>query len=102
MNKIDKVVITVEDYPSTEDHEKLKIRGKGLLLGLYRRAPLPQRSIWQGIRLPEEIMLYRKDIERVCRTEKEIEDRVNEVLQHEIAHYFGLNDDEIYELMGRH
>ncbi|MFB3147341.1 MAG: metallopeptidase family protein, partial [Thermodesulfobacteriota bacterium] len=25
-----------------------------------------------------------------------------EVLQHEIAHYFGLNDDEIYELMGRH
>ncbi|MCK5709664.1 MAG: metallopeptidase family protein [Deltaproteobacteria bacterium] len=101
-DKIDNVAITVEDYPSREDLEKLKVRGKGLLLGIYRGTPLPQRSIWQGVRLPDEIVLYQKDIEKVCRTESEIEERVNEVLQHEIAHYFGLNDDEIYELMGSH
>ncbi len=101
-DKIDNVVITVEDYPSREDLEKLEIRGKGLLLGLYRGTPLPQRSIWQGVRTPDEIVLYQKDIERVCRNEKEIEDRVDEVLKHEIAHYFGLSDDQIYELMGRH
>ncbi|MFA9409370.1 MAG: metallopeptidase family protein [Candidatus Dadabacteria bacterium] len=101
-DKIDNVAIMVEDYPSAEDLEKLKIRGKGLLLGLYRGTPLHQRSVWQGVRLPDEIVLYQKDIEKVCRTESEIEERVNEVLQHEIAHYFGLNDDEIYELMGRH
>ena len=38
-NKIENVVITVEDYPTNEDLEKLKIRGKGLLLGLYRGTP---------------------------------------------------------------
>ena len=101
-DKIDNVEITVEDYPSAEDLETLKIRGKGLLLGLYRGTPLPQRSVWQGVRLPDEIVIYQKDIEKVCKTEEDIEERVNEVLQHEIAHYFGLNDDEIYELMGRH
>jgi len=101
-DKIDNVAITVEDYPSAEDLEKLKIREKGLLLGLYRGTPLPQRSVWQGVRLPDEIVIFQKDIEKVCKTEKDIEERVNEVLQHEIAHYFGLNDDEIYELMGRH
>lgn len=101
-DKIDNVVITVEDYPTKEDLEKLEIRGKGLLLGLYRGTPLPQRSIWQGIRTPDEIVLFQKDIEKVCKNEKEIEDRVDEVLKHEIAHYFGLSDDEIYELMGRH
>jgi predicted Zn-dependent protease with MMP-like domain len=101
-DKIDNVAIMVEDYPSAEDLEKLKIRGKGLLLGLYRGTPLHQRSVWQGVRLPDEIVLYQKDIEKVCKTQDEIEERVNEVLQHEIAHYFGLNDDEIYELMGRH
>ena len=101
-DKIDNVAITVEDYPSAEDLETLKIRGKGLLLGLYRGTPLPQRSVWQGVRLPDEIVIYQKDIEKVCKTEEDIEERVNEVLQHEIAHYFGLNDDEIYELMGRH
>ncbi len=52
--------------------------------------------------MPDEIVLYQKDIEKVCRTDEEIEERVNEVLQHELAHYFGLNDDEIYALMGRH
>ena len=101
-DKIDNVAIKVEDYPSAEDLETLKIRGKGLLLGLYRGTPLPQRSVWQGVRLPDEIVIYQKDIEKVCKTEEDIEERVNEVLQHEIAHYFGLNDDEIYELMGRH
>jgi predicted Zn-dependent protease with MMP-like domain len=99
--KIDNVVIKVEDYPSREDLDKLEIRGEGLLLGLYRGTPLHLRSIWEGIRLPDEIVLYQKDIEKICRTDEEIEDRIEEVLQHEIAHYFGLNDDEIYALMGR-
>lgn len=99
--KIDNVVITVEDYPKREDLDKLKIRGGSLLLGLYRGTPLHLRSVWQGVRLPDEIVLFQKDIEKVCRNDREIEDKVNEVLKHEIAHYFGLSDDEIYELMGR-
>ncbi|MCL4245254.1 MAG: metallopeptidase family protein [Candidatus Dadabacteria bacterium] len=99
--KIDNVVIKVEDYPTREDLEKLEIRGEGLLLGLYRGTPLHLRSVWEGIRLPDEIVLYQKDIEKICRTDEEIEDRIEEVLQHEIAHYFGLDDDEIYALMGR-
>jgi predicted Zn-dependent protease with MMP-like domain len=36
----------------------------------------------------------------MCRGEKGIEERVYEVLLHEIGHYFGLSDKEIYELMG--
>ena len=99
--KIDNVVIKVEDYPTREDLDKLEIRGEGLLLGLYRGTPLHMRSVWEGVRLPDEIVLYQKDIEKICRTDEEIADRVEEVLQHEIAHYFGLNDDEIYALMGR-
>jgi predicted Zn-dependent protease with MMP-like domain len=101
-DKIDNVAIKVEDYPTADDLEKLEIRGNGLLLGLYRGTPLPKRSVWQGVRMPDEIVLFQKDIEKVCNTDQEIEERVSEVLQHEIAHYFGLNDDEIYELMGRH
>jgi predicted Zn-dependent protease with MMP-like domain len=100
-NKIDNVAIRVEDYPSGEDLEKLKIRKEGLLLGLYRGTPLHLRSVWQGIRMPDEIVLYQKDIEKVCKNDEEIEARINEVLQHELGHYFGLSDDEIYDLMGR-
>ncbi len=98
--KMDNVVINVEDFPSEEDLEKLKIRGESLLLGLYRGIPLPERSVWHVVRLPDVIVLYQKDIESICRSDKEIEERINEVLLHEIGHYFGLSDREIYELMG--
>lgn len=98
--KIENVVISVEDYPTQGDLEKLKLRKDSLLLGLYRGVPLPKRSVWQVASFPDEIVIYQKDIERICRNEKEIEDKVNEVLVHEIGHYFGLSDKEIYELMG--
>jgi predicted Zn-dependent protease with MMP-like domain len=99
--KIENVVISVEDYPTRGDLEKLRLRKDSLLLGLYRGVPLPKRSVWQVASFPDEIVLYQKDIERICRNEKEIEDKVNDVLIHEIGHYFGLSDKEIYELMGR-
>lgn len=98
--KIENVVISVEDYPTQGDLEKLKLRKDSLLLGLYRGVPLPKRSVWQVASFPDEIVIYQKDIERICRNENEIEDKVNEVLVHEIGHYFGLSDKEIYELMG--
>jgi predicted Zn-dependent protease with MMP-like domain len=99
--KIENVVISVEDYPTRDDLEKLRLRKDSLLFGLYRGVPLPKRSVWQVASFPDEIVIYQKDIERICRNEKEIEDKVNEVLIHEIGHYFGLSDREIYELMGR-
>ncbi len=98
--KIENMVITVEDHPTHEDFEHLRTRGGDILLGLYRGTPLPQRSVWQVVRMPDKIVLFQKNIERICRSEKEVEEKVYEVLQHEIAHYFGLSDREIYELMG--
>ena len=98
--KIENMVITVEDHPTQEDLKHLSIRGGNILLGLYRGTPLPQRSVWQVVRMPDKIVLFQKNIERICRSEKELEEKVYEVLQHEIAHYFGLSDREIYELMG--
>jgi predicted Zn-dependent protease with MMP-like domain len=98
--KIENIVITVEDHPTQEDLVHLRSGGGNLLLGLYRGTPLPQRSVWQVARMPDKIVLFQKNIERISRNEEEVEDRISEVLQHEIAHYFGLSDKEIYELMG--
>jgi predicted Zn-dependent protease with MMP-like domain len=97
--KMENIEIIVEDFPTPEDLERLKIRRGRLLLGLYRGTPLPQRSVWQGVRLPDTVVLFQKNIERICRNEKEVEEKVQEVLLHEIGHYFGLSDKEIYELM---
>lgn len=98
--KMENIEIIVEDFPTPYDLEQLGIRSRNSLLGLYRGTPLPHRSVWHGVRLPDTIILFQKNIERTCRYQEELEEKVKEVLVHEIGHYFGLSDEEIYELMG--
>lgn len=97
--KMENIAITVEDFPTQYDLYELRIRSGKSLLGLYRGTPLPARSVWQTVRLPDKIVIFQKNIEQICSSEKELEDKVYEVLLHEIGHYFGLSDKEIYELM---
>lgn len=98
--RMENIEVIVEDFPTPEDLERLGIRSGRSLLGLYRGTPLPHRSVWQGVRLPDTIVLFQRNIEGTCRYEEEVEEKVKEVLVHEIGHYFGLSDEEIYELMG--
>lgn len=100
-NKIDNVTITVQDRPTSEQMRSLGLGRNDLLLGLYSGVPMGQRSVWQTLRFPDRIILFQDHIEQVCRNEFEVEERVEEVLIHEIAHYFGMSDEEIYALMGR-
>ena len=100
-DKIDNVAITVQDLPTPAQKRSVHLGRNGLLLGLYQGVPMGARSVWQPLRFPDQIILFQKDIERVCRNDKEIEEKVEEVLIHEIAHYFGMSDMQIYALMGR-
>ena len=44
---------------------------------------------------PSKITIFQDTIARNARTEPELKEMVQEVLMHEIAHYFGYNDDEM-------
>ncbi len=96
---IDNVEIVVEEVPTGEDLRMQK-RG-GTLLGLYKGVPLPQRGTWYGMSptLPDRIILYRRNIEAVCRGEREIRRQIAMTLYHEIGHYFGMSEAEIRRAM---
>ena len=83
--------------PSEELVRNLRLRSKHHLLGLYQGVPLTARGSWYGTMpvVPDKISLYQKNIEAQCSTEEEIEDKIYEVLLHEIGHYFGMSEDEI-------
>lgn len=95
--KIDNVEIVIEDYPTREDLKRMRLPRHDLLLGLYKGIPYTQRGTWYGMNptLPDQITLYRNNIEKVCKTEEEIEAKIYEVLIHEIGHYFGMSEEEI-------
>lgn len=96
---IENVAIVVEDYPSDEIIRTMKIQSRYNLLGLYQGVPLKGRGPWYGMTAitPDKISLYQKNIEAVCHNISEIEQKIVEVLIHEIGHYFGMSEKEIRE-----
>lgn len=94
---VENVGVVVEDYPQEEIVHRMRLRSKRDLLGLYSGIPLPERGTWYGMTpvAPDRIVLYRKNIERDCTSDAELEEKIREVLIHEIGHYFGMSEEEI-------
>jgi len=96
-SRLDNIHIVVQDLPDESDLAGARVRNRYNLLGLYSGVPYSRRGVDYGLYpvLPDRIKLFKENIERTCRTEEEIEERVEEVLIHEVAHYFGMTDEEI-------
>ncbi len=70
----------------------------GDVLGYYDGTPLSQRdSQYFGV-LPDRILIFRGPILRMVRNERELIEEVRITVLHEIAHFFGIDDDELDDL----
>ena len=93
--RLENIEIVIEDKPQTTTLSECEISPPATLLGLYRGIPLKKRSRWYGNVLPDKITIYQRPIESLCRSSEEIEERVREVVRHEIGHHFGLQEKEL-------
>ena len=96
-NKVKNISIEVEDHPSRETLEDMGIE-HGTLLGLYQGVPLTAREWNYGNVLPDRIVIYQRPIEQTAQSPEDIEEIVLETVIHEIGHYFGFDDDELYRI----
>jgi predicted Zn-dependent protease with MMP-like domain len=81
------VEITVEDeHPDDPD-----------LFGLYEGVPLPERGDWAGM-MPDRIRIFRLPLEDEFPGPAELEDEIRITVLHELAHYFGIDEDRLDEL----
>jgi predicted Zn-dependent protease with MMP-like domain len=89
LDLMDNVVVLVEDEPPPGEPE---------LLGLYEGHALTSRGWdYSGV-LPDRITIYRNPTLRVCDTEDDVVDEVAVTVVHEIAHHFGIDDDQLHAL----
>ena len=86
---MDNVAVLVEEEPPADQPG---------LLGLYEGVPLTARDGWYAGVLPDRITVFRGPILRRCRTREEVVDEVRVTVVHEVAHHFGIDDDELDEL----
>jgi predicted Zn-dependent protease with MMP-like domain len=86
---IDNVVVLVEPEPPADDPE---------LLGLYDGIPLTERDSTYTFLPPDRILIYRGPLLRMCESADELVDEVRITVVHEIAHHFGIDDEQLHDL----
>jgi len=93
---LDNVAIVVDDWP---DYSTPLVSGgpTETLYGLYEGVPLTERGAgYYGV-LPDKITIFRGPLERDF-AKDELEEQVRITVVHEIAHYFGFDEERLEDL----
>ena len=95
---LDNVDICIQDWPSREQLKSVGLRDKYDLLGLYEGTPRTQRDQNYNLVLPDKITIFQKPLEAQCPSTRELKDEIVRTVKHEIAHYFGLDDERLEQI----
>jgi len=83
---LENVVFLVEDRPEDRSLD---------LLGEYVGVALTERDRYGFGELPDRIVLYREPLLAACADVDELRDEVHVTLVHEIAHFYGLDHEQL-------
>lgn len=89
LSLVDNCVLLIEPTPPPEHPG---------VLGLYEGIPLPDRDSASFMGVPDRIYIYREPILAMCSRVEEVAAEVEITVVHEIAHFFGIEDERLHEL----
>lgn len=95
LKKISNVAIVIEDKPTSKQLKALKIRQNWTLFGLYEGVPQTKRDSGYNAVLPDKITIFKKPMEEAANNKKDLIEIVKNTVWHEIAHHFGMNENEV-------
>jgi predicted Zn-dependent protease with MMP-like domain len=89
------ITVIVEDHPVREDRGLTG--SKEILLGIFRGVPYTRKGGFFEIPypMPDKIILFQRNIESFCLSEKELIEQITKTLIHEVGHYFGLSEKDL-------
>ncbi len=94
----DNIVISVRKEPTEEMLEDAGVEPDGTLLGLFQGVPLIERSVTTPPLYPDMIYLFQNPLEEMCATREELEREIEITLVHEVAHFVGMNEEQLAAL----
>ncbi len=98
LDNLNNLAITTADEPSAEQREKLRLRCGQTLFGLYEGIPLTKRGAGYNLVLPDKITIFKLPITAYAQNIEGLKEQVYKTIWHEIAHFFGLNHEQIHKL----
>ena len=88
------VPVIVEDEPDDKVCEKMHLTDRRHLLGLFQGVSLRAKKNAHGV--CSQITLYRRNILAHCHTEKELTQQINRTIIHELGHYLGFTEQQLW------
>lgn len=95
-DQLENVAMIIEENPPAQP-----VLGEGSgedLLGLYHGIMKKDRGLGYGNVLPDQIIIYRRPLERVSSTLDDLRENVRQTVIHEVGHYFGFDEEELQRL----
>lgn len=94
--RIEGVSLEIRDFPSIElvREERISPQTLGLFLGVPRTQAMMTE---QRVDL-DRILLFKKNLEKICQDEEDLIDQIQITLRHEVGHYLGLDEDDMERL----
>jgi predicted Zn-dependent protease with MMP-like domain len=93
---LENVHFAVARAPLPRDRRRLGL-GNATLYGLYEGVPLTRRDASYDRVLPDKITLFWGPLIRDFPDDDELAEEVRKTLYHEIAHYFGIEEDGLLD-----
>lgn len=94
LKKLKNVAVVVSFEPSLQQKKELGLRSNSSLFGLYEGVPQTERGLFYSA-LPDKITIFKKPILDFAADRQEAERLIHETVWHEVAHHFGLNEQEV-------
>ena len=95
-DRLENVAVVIRDEPTEEDLREAELSPNDELFGLYVGVPLTDRAEYHMV-LPDRILLFQGPHERHFE-EDELLEQIQRTVVHEVAHYFGIDDERLHEL----
>lgn len=92
------VEVIVEDWPRPEHRRAVGLKPWQGLYGLYQGVPLTKRGQGYGLVAPDTITIFRAPLIRDFPQPERLRAQIRRTVLHEIAHFFGIDDERLHEL----
>ena len=92
---LENVEFVIQSRPSSATLERLGLGPDDTLLGLYEGIPVTERSIEDAGVVTDTITIFQESLEEQTDDEAELEEEVRRTIIHEVAHHFGLDEEDV-------
>ncbi len=93
---VENVPVLIEDFPSEELIRRENVSPQ--ILGIFLGVPRSQAEASAQRTDLDRVILFKKNLEKMCRDHDELREQIQITVKHEIGHYLGLDEDDLERL----